>query len=338
MIKKAAGIGRALPRGNRLHRYRGSFFQKLFLSALLLLAFALGVLDFYLTRYTASRETSNVEHRLISEAHLVAYELTNVPIAELDRAAGQAGDRAQARVTVITHSGVVLADSRHDPETMENHANRPEVRQALQGRTGASVRHSVTLDRELCYVALPFSYRGRQGYVLRLAVPLIEVSNAVSAVRRRIVYSSIAAAALALLLAYFFSLRLSRRIGRIKVFAEGLLTSREPAALIPESADELGALSRALNHVGQQLRESMDKLKIESSRRNAVLASMVDGVLAVGPDMRILFCNDSFAQVIGVDQASIRQTPLVMILRDSALLSVLGSVLATGDAVASRIQ
>ncbi|MGH9436595.1 MAG: ATP-binding protein [Terriglobia bacterium] len=338
MIEKVAASEEALPRANRLHHRGGSLFRELFLSALLLLAFALGVLDFYLTRYTVSRETSNVERRLISEAHLVAYDLADAPMAELNRLVHKAGDRAQARITVITHAGVVLADSQHDPETMENHATRPEVRQALQGRIGASVRHSATLDRDLCYVALPLTYQGRPGFVLRLAVPLVEVSNAVSAVRIRIVAASIAAAALALLLAYFFSLRISRRIGRIKVFAERLLTSTEPAALIPESADELGALSRALNHVGQQLRGSIDELRIESSRRNAILASMVDGVLAVGPDMRILFCNDSFAQAIGADPASMKRTPLLTILRDSALLSALEGVLATGESVTRRIQ
>lgn len=308
------------------------------MSALLLLAFALGVLDFYLTRYIASRETSNVEQRLISEAHLVAYELANVPPTELDRAVAEAGGRAQARITVITHAGVVLADSEHDPETMENHKNRPEVRQALQGRAGASVRHSVTLGRDLCYVALPFTYQGRRGFVLRLAVPLVEVSNAVSAVRRRIVYASIAAAALALILAYFFSFHISRRIGRIKIFAERLVTSTEPAALLPEGADELGALSRALNDMGQQLRESIEKLRIESSRRNAILASMVDGVLAVGHDMRVLFCNESFAQAIGADASGMTRAPLLTVLRDSALLNVFENVLANGNAVARRVQ
>ena len=79
MIQKATSSDEALPRANRQHGRGGSLFRKFFLSALLLLAFALGVLDFYLTRYTASRETSSVELRLIAEAHLVAYELANVP-------------------------------------------------------------------------------------------------------------------------------------------------------------------------------------------------------------------------------------------------------------------
>lgn len=317
---------------------RGSFFRKLLLSAFVLLAFALAVLDFYLTRYTAWRETQNVETRLAAEAHLVAYDLADAPRKDLNRLVHKAGDRAQTRITVITHTGVVLADSQHDPETMENHATRPEVRQALRGRTGASVRHSVTLDRDLCYVAIPFTYRGRHGLVLRLAVPLVEVSQAVSAVRWRIVYASVITAALALLLAYFFSLRISRRIGRIKLFADRLLASRGAVTPIPEAADELGALSRALNHMGRQLRQSMEKLSVESARREAILASMVDGVLAVGHDMRILFCNGSFAQAIGEDRVQMIGTPLLAILRDSALYTLLETVLATGETATSRIQ
>ncbi len=295
-------------------------------------------MDFYLTRYTAARETSNVELRLISEARLVGYELANIPTAELKERVDEAGARAEARVTVIAPTGVVVADSQHDPETMENHAGRPEVRLALQGRLGASVRHSATLNRDLCYVAIPFTYEGRRGFVLRVAVPLIELSNAVSAVRRRIIYASLAAAALAFVLAYLFSLRISRRIGRIKVFAESLLTSREPAAIAAAANDELGALTRALNHMGQQLRDSIDRLKIESSRRNAILASMVDGVLAVGQDMRILFCNESFARAMGTDPSSMNGMPLLTILRDPVLFTVLEKVLATGEPTTSRVR
>lgn len=338
MIDKTARSCAARTAAWLLHGRGGTLFYKVFLSALLLLAFTLGILDIYLTRFTASRETANVEQRLVSEGHLVTYELGNIPSPNLGRAVRQAGARAQARITVIAHDGVVLADSEHDPRTMENHARRPEVRQALQGRTGVAVRHSTTLNRDLCYVALPFVYHGRSGLVLRLAVPLTEVSNAVSVVRKRIVYASLAMAVLALILAYFFSMRISRRIHRIKAFAERLLTSADLAPIVVDSLDELGALSRTLNHVGWQLRESMNKLRVEASHRKAILAGMVEGVLAIDRDMRVLFCNTSFAQAIGVDPSGVQQLPLVTILRDSALLNTLESVLATGDPATSRVQ
>ena len=59
-----------------------------------------------------------------------------------------------ARVTVIDNTGRVLADSQHDPETMENHSNRPEVQQAFASGEGQSVRHSATLGRDLVYRAV----------------------------------------------------------------------------------------------------------------------------------------------------------------------------------------
>src|SRR5581483_2066326 len=106
------------------------FLRKLLGGAFLMLAFALVTLDFYLTRYTASRETYAVERRLISDARLLTGELAIVPPPDLVRFVGEAGRRAEARVTLIDPRGIVLADSEHASETMENHANRPEVREA----------------------------------------------------------------------------------------------------------------------------------------------------------------------------------------------------------------
>jgi two-component system phosphate regulon sensor histidine kinase PhoR len=316
----------------------GSFFRKLLLSAFVLIAFALVLLDFYLTRYTAWRETRNVELRLAAEARLVGHDLARVPLSELGLAASEAGLRAETRITLISHSGVVLADSQHDPETMENHAGRPEVREALAGRTGASVRHSATLDRDLCYVAVPFTYLGQPGYVLRLAVPLTELSSAVAAVRRRIVSASAATAALALLLAYIFSRRIGGRIERIKRFAEQLSRSKSPEPLTPDSDDELGALCLALNDMGRQLRDSLERLKLESSQRNAILAGMVDGVLAVDGNMRVLFSNDAFAAATGTSAVRTKGAPLLEILRDSELFALLETALHATSPVTRRIH
>ena len=59
-----------------------------------------------------------------------------------------------ARVTVITADGRVLADSQSDPQTMENHATRPEILEAMAKGDGRSIRHSVTINRDLLYYAV----------------------------------------------------------------------------------------------------------------------------------------------------------------------------------------
>ncbi|HVH61313.1 MAG TPA: hypothetical protein VM709_13320, partial [Candidatus Sulfotelmatobacter sp.] len=89
------------------------------------------------------------------------------------------------RVTVITSDGLVLADSESDPQTMENHAGRPEIREALANGDGLSVRHSVTINRDLLYYAARFSMPSGPPVVLRFALPVRTVNDEVWAFRRR---------------------------------------------------------------------------------------------------------------------------------------------------------
>ncbi len=313
-------------------------FRKLLASAFLLITVTLLVLDLYLTRYTARQQVEDVQQRLEAEARILSGELRSVKPGQLERWSQDAGARAQARATVINPQGVVLADSQHDPETMENHANRPEIQQAIQRQVGASIRHSATLNRDLCYLALRIDYGGRPGFVLRLAVPVTDVDAAIAAVRWRTLGASLVAALVALGIAYFFSRTFTQRINRLQAFAESLVEARFSGIYAPVEDDELGALGRSLNRMSAQLRELVDRLSLESARREAILASMVEGVLAVDADLRVTFCNDSFARVVGARTPVPELVPLLDLVRDPGLIDMLTQVLASGQSVKQRLQ
>src|SRR6266542_1146304 len=165
---------------------RSPIFRRLLLSCLLLVFVTISVLDFFLTRLAEQQQKAAVESQLAAEARLLADELAAVPGASLQAWTKQAEKRAQARITIIDHVGIVRADSQGDPESMENHAQRPEVREAMQGRAGSAVRRSRTLNRELAYLAVPLQYEGNSGFVLRLAIPVQQIHIAASDVRNRI--------------------------------------------------------------------------------------------------------------------------------------------------------
>src|SRR6185369_7745219 len=245
---------------------RSPLFQKLLLSAFLLIAATLLFLDFFLTGHIAARETQAVQHRLTMEARILAGEARAVTAAQMGDWAKEASARAGARVTIVDPKGAVLADSEHDPETMENHAGRPEIRQAYAGQAGVSIRHSATLDRDLCYVALKFPYSGNTNFVLRLAVPLEELETSIAAVRWSIFGASLIALALAMLIAYLFSARFTGRIRNLQSFAEHLVETRASQELLPDEDDALGSLARSLNRMAAQLRDSLDRLSLESAR------------------------------------------------------------------------
>ncbi|HEV2493166.1 MAG TPA: ATP-binding protein [Terriglobia bacterium] len=312
--------------------------RKLLGSALLVIAASLVVLDVDLSRYTAQHEIEGARRRLTIEAQILAAELDSVPAAAVERWSLEAGARAQARVTLIDPQGVVLADSQHDPETMENHAGRPEIRQAYAGAIGSSIRHSHTLNRDLCYLAVPVHYGGQAGYVLRLALPLEDLDAATRAVHRRILEASLAAALVALLLAYFFSRSFTTRIRHLRSFAENLVERDGAAGPLPAGDDELGALGRSLEQAASQLHQLVDRLSLESARREAILSSMVEGVLAVDGDLRVTFCNQSFGRLIGASSAIPERVALVELVRDPALIEMISSVLRSGQSRKQRLH
>jgi len=311
--------------------------RKLLLAALLLIGVALGAADVFLTRYTANRELQYAEQQLHGQARILAPALAAVGPPGLSAWTEQAGRQTGARVTVIDRSGVVLADSQHDASTMDNHAGRPEVRQALSGGMGTSVRHSATLDVDLCYLAVPAALSGNPAVVLRLAVPLQRIQFSIAEVRWLILRASLVAAVFALAIAYLISRGFTRRIQRIQTFAGELVSADYSGSLSTESDDELGSVARSLRGMAERFRAMLRRLSEESARRQAILASMVEGVLAVDADLRVTFSNDSFASAVRAPAPIADGTPLRDVVRDPALLDLLKGVLSSGKPSRQRV-
>jgi two-component system phosphate regulon sensor histidine kinase PhoR len=318
--------------------FRSPIFRKLLSSAFLLIAVTLVVVDLYLTRYTADREVQSVEQRLEAEARILQTEAGNVPRPQLEDWSHQAAKRASARITIIDPAGVALADSDQNPGTMDNHAKRPEIVTAYREGVGASTRRSASLNRDLCYLALRLTYHDEPGYILRLAVPLEGVHSSLAAVRWRILWASLYAALVALIFAYFFSQSFTQRIARLRAFAEGLVGAHFSQVPLPAADDELGALGRSLSTTAVQLRDLVDRLSVESAQRDAILASMVEGVLAVDSSLRITFANASFVRAVGASMPIPARMPLVELVRAPELREVLTRVLGAGESVKRRMQ
>lgn len=83
----------------------------------------------------------------------------------------------ELRVTIINKKGVVLCDSEAEAASMENHANRPEIKQALSGQRGSSTRFSATLKTSMLYLAIPQVKEKKMVGVIRTAIPLISIDS-----------------------------------------------------------------------------------------------------------------------------------------------------------------
>ena len=102
------------------------------------------------------------EGQVRSEAKLAAQGVEADGISYLEKL-----DLDTTRVTLIASDGQVLYDSEADAVTLENHADRPEVKAALADGEGTSIRFSGTLLKSFVYCAERLS----DGTVLRVAEP-----------------------------------------------------------------------------------------------------------------------------------------------------------------------
>src|ERR1700674_1367089 len=88
------------------------------------------------------------------------------------------------RVTIIGSDVQVFAESQSDSQTMENHAGRPEVREALAKGSGRAIRHSVTLNRDLLYYAVRHDLATGPPIIMRFALPIETVDEVLQSFRR----------------------------------------------------------------------------------------------------------------------------------------------------------
>jgi two-component system, OmpR family, phosphate regulon sensor histidine kinase PhoR len=128
----------------------------------------------------------------------------------------------------------------------------------------------------------------------------------------------------------------SGRIREIIAFADNLPNLRAPRLRLRVEDDEVGDLARALTRATPRLEELLNGLKTELARREAILASMTEGVLAVDSKLRVSFYNEFFARTVanGISEG----VPLIKVLRDPALFELLESVVESGGTLRQRIS
>src|SRR5215472_1594093 len=133
--------------------------SRIFLKALAALvsviAAATLTLDFTIRHTWEDSLHGDVERLLVQNAQGFALRIQNDHQHSLQQMADEEARITETRATIITRDGTVLADSQADPKTMENHAGRPEVVEALQGKNGTATRLSHTVGVEFLYVAVP---------------------------------------------------------------------------------------------------------------------------------------------------------------------------------------
>ena len=192
------------------------------------------------------------------------------------------------RITWIAADGTVLYDSVADAAAMENHGDREEVMEAMEGGTGESKRNSSTLSERTLYYALQL----KDGTVLRLAVETMSILAIFFTMAFPLVLILAVMVGVSLFLAFQTAKNITSPINEID------LEHPERA----EVYEELTPLLRRIAAQNREIHRQMAELKGRKEEFDTITANMQEGLLVLDGEGDILSYNEGVLHLLGIDR------------------------------------
>lgn len=269
--------------------------KKLFLSFVIIILFLSFIIGFYSINICQSYYTNDYKEHLIKESSLLSSllqkEYENFEGKEkFEPFTNEFAKELQMRITIIDKNGVVWSDSQVNEFGLENHSQRREVIAAMNGGIGVESRYSQTLKTDYLYVARPVKIQS-EIFILRVSVPLLELTAIKNQVMLYTFLGVFVAISIAFLLAYYFSRKFSAPLDELTIAATEISRGNYEKEILIKSDDQIGSLTKAFNQMSKQLNETIHQLENENIKLESIVDSIIDAVIAVDNENKILMIN-----------------------------------------------
>ncbi len=263
----------------------------------------------------------------------------------------EAGRESGSRITIIDRKGNVLADSNENPDVMDNHKDRPEISTAYSGKRGRTLRYSKTLGQKMLYIAIPLNRKsemtgnssgvGPVQTVIRMSVPLTSLDKTMHALLLRVILGCVMIAAGAAVLTLFVSRNISRPLEEMtrtaERFAKGDFRQRMTPRLARTASKEVSALAMSMDQMAEMLDEKIKAIVTHRNQLETVFSSMVESVIAIDRDERVISINSSAAELLGISRESAEGKVVQEIVRHSHLQEQIKHILTTKESLEDEI-
>jgi two-component system phosphate regulon sensor histidine kinase PhoR len=250
--------------------------------------------------------------------------------AGLDALVDSLAADAKLRLTYVDIEGRVLADSEGSPVIMQNHLDRPEIRQALVKGRGSSRRRSDSLNTDMAYSAVAVrDAGGRTIGVMRASLPMTVISAQTSQLNQRLALIGAGIALAAALLALGIARSVARPLKRIRDGAADFASGRLDAEPLPVSGPrEISDLASSLNAMASELDGRMELIERQKREAEAVLIGMAEGVVVLEGGLAVRACNPAALRLFGTDQTP---ASLIELCHDTEIVAFAQAATAAGQ-------
>ncbi|HHY90261.1 MAG TPA: cell wall metabolism sensor histidine kinase WalK, partial [Clostridiales bacterium] len=257
--------------------------KKILVVYIILLFMGIALTGFLTLNFVKTSHLKNIEENLISNGKLIsAYIEEKSAEASFQsinflKYAQEYKEQIQSRITFIDKNGVVLGDSEVDSENLsevENHKNRPEVQEALEGKIGIDKRRSRIAEMDYIYVAVPIRSDNEIYGVTRLAFPLAEMQKLSYQLFQSVWIAAMCGLLVITVLGYRYIDNVIKPIQEITKVAQKFANGNFNQRVHIRSNDELNVLGDTFNMMAEKLNETISNLQDKNTKLQSILASM----------------------------------------------------------------
>jgi two-component system phosphate regulon sensor histidine kinase PhoR len=309
---------------------RFSIAAKFFLTHLVTAGIALfiaGAVGFFLVR---SLVMADADETLLAKAHIVAETFRplladSAPKGErIAREGDRLGREIGTRITVVLPDGTVVADSAVGATGvpgMENHAFHPEIRDALAGTTGVSLRRSITAREEQRYAALPIAIGGSIVGAARASVPAATLSRRLWQITGIIWGTGVIALLLILGGTAVMARRVTGPLTEMQAAAKEMGAGDLARRVQVRTGDELEEMANAMNRMASHLADTIGQLDAGKARLETLLANLDDGVIVIAADRSVRMMNREAGKIFDASETMGAGRPYPEVIRHPRTLA-----------------
>ncbi len=248
------------------------------------------------------------------------------------------GRDTASRLTVISLDGSVIADSRELPGKMDNHGQRPEIMDARERGYATASRFSATLQQQMIYSALRVSDKQKPIGFVRVSLPLTKIDEKLAQLRLIVLFGTGVSALVALLLGFYFAKRFSDPLIQMTETADAISHGDYDRRVSIKQQDEIGKLAAAVNRMARSSQQRMTEIVADRNRLAMIFTGMVEGVVAVDQEQRIVHINRAAADLLGLSMTTSINQPLWAETRIQKINQTLQHAMDTQDVVNTQMR
>lgn len=267
------------------------FFSVTFVAVLLVFLF--GVVAVHLNAEEIVKERLKEETRLVCSLIEKTDDFNRLEKYEHDDA---------FRITVVNLDGDVLFES-DTKAPLENHAEREEIKKALNGTPTAIERYSETIGSVMTYYAMKTELLDGGEVVLRLAVKNSEISSYLGVALPILFVVLIVALVASLIISNLLSDKLARKITEVGDSLKSLNNGDYQPIKTNSSETELYSVLNEINELNESAHKHLREISQEHAKLNTVLENVSQGIIAIDRNRKIVFANKSVLNIFGAEDS-----------------------------------